>query len=51
LHDYTTTVEAEANMFAAMLLMPQSILPQGYGRKKPTLEQADDLSKLVRRFF
>ena len=42
LRDYTTDLtEFEANIFAAMLLMPPSLLPEGAGANKPTLDQAD----------
>jgi len=46
LRDYTTSLtEIEANIFAAMLLMPPSLLPANFGANKPLFEQADDLAR------
>ncbi len=46
LRDYMTSPEEfEANTFAAMLLMPASLLPRDFGSQKPLWEQVDNLVK------
>ena len=50
LRDYTTSMmEIEANIFAAMLLMPPSLLRTNFGANKPLFEQADDLTGRFKR--
>ena len=43
--DYRTIEEKQANVFASMLLMPQSLLPQKFGHVQSSFEQAEMLKQ------
>jgi hypothetical protein len=46
MNDYHTREEHEANIFAAILLMPASLLPHNFGVEKPSFEQAKRLQEV-----